>query len=168
MRNLQLSQNGLILYYTCYFCVSLNNVPWVYGGQNSLSITTIRFDLHSAPFNSIQKYAKSFGRIWLGVEFRVAFNIGSQWSVSRRSGRIGRVDWITSGWINWCWLYLDPIFYPVKNQVIQRDPVTRMPFSRRPTSCLPVESQTLAIWPWYDLDLRQQVKPVKLMSRYQN
>ena len=25
-----------------------------------------------------------------------------------------------------------------------------MPFSQRPTSCLPIESQT--IWPWNDLD----------------
>ena len=29
----------------------------------------------------------------------------------------------------------------------------RMPFSRRPTSRLPIESQTLTIWPWNDLDL---------------
>ena len=33
-----------------------------------------------------------------------------------------------------------------------------MPLSRRPTSHLPTESQTLTIWPWDDLDLRQ-VKP---------
>ena len=30
---------------------------------------------------------------------------------------------------------------------------TRMPFSQRPTSCLLIESQTLTIWPWNDLDL---------------
>ena len=30
-----------------------------------------------------------------------------------------------------------------------------MPFSRRPTYCLPIESQTLTIWPWNHLDLRQ-------------
>ena len=29
---------------------------------------------------------------------------------------------------------------------------TRMPFSRRPTSRLPIESQTLTIWPWNNLD----------------
>ena len=43
---------------------------------------------------------------------------------------------------------------------------TRMPFSRRPTSYLPIESQTPMIWPWYDLDLiydldLRQVKPSK-------
>ena len=49
---------------------------------------------------------------------------------------------------------------------------TRMPFSWMPTSRLPIESQTLTIWPWewlwpwcnldliYDLEIRQ----VKLMS----
>ena len=30
-----------------------------------------------------------------------------------------------------------------------------MPFSRRPTSRLPIESQTLIIWMWKDLNLRQ-------------
>ena len=31
---------------------------------------------------------------------------------------------------------------------------TRMPFSQRPTSYLPIESQTLTIWPWNELVLR--------------
>ena len=30
--------------------------------------------------------------------------------------------------------------------------ITRMPFSQRPTSCLLIESQTLTVWPWSDLD----------------
>ena len=33
------------------------------------------------------------------------------------------------------------------------DKTTRIPFSRRPTPHLSMESQTLTIWPWYDLDL---------------
>ena len=36
------------------------------------TVSTAKFD---------QKYAKNFGRIQVGVEFRVASNIGSQWSV---------------------------------------------------------------------------------------
>ena len=37
---------------------------------------------------------------------------------------------------------------------------TRLPFSRRSTSCLLIESQTLTIWPWNDLDL--DLRQVKL------
>ena len=31
--------------------------------------------------------------------------------------------------------------------------IARVPFSRRPTIRLPIESQTFTIWPWNDLDL---------------
>ena len=33
-----------------------------------------------------------------GLKFRVAFNVGSLWSVSRGNGRIERIGWITSCW----------------------------------------------------------------------
>ena len=56
---------------------------------------------------------------------------------------------------------------------------TRMPFSRRPISCLQIETQILTIWPWNNLDLGMTLtsfvtltsdksNQVKLMSRYQN
>ena len=42
---------------------------------------------------------------------------------------------------------------------------TGIPLSRRPTSRLPFEIQTLRIWPWYDLNLiydfdLRHVKPI--------
>ena len=47
--------------------------------------------------------------------------------------------------------------------------ITRMSFSWRPTSRLPIESQTLTIWPWNDLDLGMTLtsnksNQIKLMS----
>ena len=42
----------------------------------------------------------------VGVEFKVAFNMGSQWNVSRGNGRI---KWV--GWINQCWLF----YYNISN-----------------------------------------------------
>ena len=58
----------------------------------------------------------------------------------------------TALWNSWKWNVIQQIkkSWP-KGKWVSR----RMPFSRRPTSRSLIESQTLTIWPWYDLDLRQ-------------
>ena len=43
--------------------------------------------VQSAPLNSAKKEAKIFSQIQCGVKFGIAFNTGSQWSVSRGNGR---------------------------------------------------------------------------------
>ena len=57
--------------------------------------------VQSAPFNLIKMNTRWISR---GAELQVAYDIRSQWSVPRENCQIKQVDWITSGWIKWCWL----------------------------------------------------------------
>ena len=57
------------------------------GKENTTRVRNLMALVQSVPLNSTKNYAKIFGRIRRGVKFRVAFNIASQWSVSRGNGQ---------------------------------------------------------------------------------
>ena len=89
----------------CFVAVlMLNKFDWRIQQGSSSSLNVYFMQLYgSGEMNSSQqrlirqKLREEFWSNSVGVQFTIAFNVGSHWSVSSGNGRIRRV-----GRINWC------------------------------------------------------------------